>query len=99
MSQTKLMSFIESLANTAVGIMIAYFAQLWFFEQAGIAVTAEQNTTLVLFMTVVSILRSYVLRRVFNKHTDSSASVKVVPVRACDPYCRGNRAKFDEESV
>lgn len=102
MSQSKAMSFIEAITNTAVGLLIAYFAQIWFFAWAGIAVTDSQNLALVLFMTVVSIVRSYALRRLFNKQPESIGRplvVEVVPVMVCDPHCRGNRAKFDEESA
>lgn len=67
MSQSKSMSLLEAVTNTAVGLVIAYFAQIWFFAWAGIAVTDSQNVALVLFMTVVSIVRSYMLRRLFNK--------------------------------
>lgn len=97
--QSKLMSFLEALANTAVGIVIAYLAQLWFFEAAGIEVTDNQNLALVLFMTVVSIVRSYALRRLFN-HAPAARVLKAGP--HCTGLCyKGDlaRAKFDEECV
>lgn len=67
MAQSKAMSLVEAVTNTAVGFIIAYVAQSWFLEVIGVHITSSQNWSLVLFMTVVSIARSYVLRRVFNK--------------------------------
>lgn len=101
MSQSKGMSFVEAVTNTAVGLVIAYFAQIWFFKWAGIAITDSQNVALVLFMTVVSVARSYMLRRLFNKQPEAGRPlvVEVVPVMVCDPQCRGNRRQFDEESA
>lgn len=102
MSQSKGMSLVEAVTNTAVGLVIAYFAQIWFFAWAGIAITDSQNVALVLFMTVVSVARSYMLRRLFNKQPEAGRPLvgEVVPVKLCGEYCRElNRAKFDEESV
>jgi len=94
------MSLVEAVTNTAVGFVIAYFAQIWFFAWAGIAITDSQNMALVLFMTVVSVARSYILRRLFNKQPEGRPLVvKVVPVMVYDPQCTGNRAQFDEESA
>lgn len=91
---------MEAVTNTAVGLVIAYFAQIWFFAWAGIAITDSQNVALVLFMTVVSVARSYMLRRLFNKQPEGRPLVvEVVPMMVCDPQCRGDRAKFDEESA
>lgn len=67
MSQSKWMSFVEAVANTAIGFVIAYFAQSWFLHIMDVHITATQNWALVLFMTVVSIVRSYFLRRLFNR--------------------------------
>jgi len=96
------MSLVEAVTNTAVGFVIAYFAQIWFFAWAGIAITDSQNMALVLFMTVVSVARSYILRRLFNKQPEGRPLVvKTVYVtgKTCEAYCRGNRAQFDEESA
>lgn len=105
MSQSKGMSFVEAVTNTAVtavGLVIAYFAQIWFFAWAGIAITDSQNLALVLFMTVVSVARSYMLRRLFNKQPEAVRPlvVEVVPVKICGDHCREmNRVRFDEESA
>lgn len=67
MSQSKIMSLMEALTNTGVGLIIAWFAQTWFLHIMDVNITHQQNFALVMFMTVVSILRSYFLRRLFNK--------------------------------
>lgn len=66
MQQSKMMSLIEAVGNTLIGLVIAYFAQAWFLAYMDVQITAVQNWSLVLFMTLVSIVRSYVLRRIFN---------------------------------
>lgn len=66
MSQSKWMSFVEAVVNTLIGLLIAYFAQSWFLKVLGVHISDAQNWALVAFMTVVSIARSYALRRLFN---------------------------------
>jgi hypothetical protein len=99
MIQSKGMSLVEAVTNTAVGLVIAYFAQIWFFAWAGIAITDSQNVALVLFMTVVSVARSYMLRRLFNKQPEGRPlAVRIVAVHRVEA---GDiiRARFDEESA
>lgn len=64
--QTKLGSFIEALANTLIGLVFAFAAQGVMFALSGIQATAQQNLIVVIGMTVVSVVRSYIIRRIFN---------------------------------
>lgn len=66
MSQTKKHSFIESITNVAVGYGVALLSQIVIFPYFGIKVSLKQNMVIGCFFTVISILRSYVLRRIFN---------------------------------
>lgn len=66
MSQSKWMSFVEAVTNTLIGLLIAYFAQSWFLKLINVPISNAQNWALVGFMTVVSIARSYALRRAFD---------------------------------
>lgn len=66
MSQTKKQSFIESITNVAVGYGVALLSQIVIFPYFGIKVSLKQNMVIGCFFTVISILRSYVLRRIFN---------------------------------
>ena len=65
--QSKLGSFIEALANTASGFMLALIVQKCYFNIAGIHTTFKQDFYLVVVMTIVSIGRSYVIRRLWNR--------------------------------
>lgn len=66
MSQSRLGSFLESLANIAIGYWVAVGAQLVVFPWFGIKVSVQDNLTIGLAFTQVSLARSYLLRRLFN---------------------------------
>lgn len=70
MSQTKKHSFIESITNVAVGYGVALLSQIVIFPYFGIKVSLKQNMVIGCFFTVISILRSYVLRRIFTRLTE-----------------------------
>lgn len=67
MSQSQKHSLIESLANVAVGYGIALASQLLIFPLFGIHISLQDNIVIGLLFTVVSIARSYALRRLFNR--------------------------------
>jgi len=66
MKQTKLMSWLESLINIVVGFGISLLAQMFFLPLLGVSIDFHQNLMFALIMTVISILRSYTLRRIFE---------------------------------
>lgn len=66
MKQSRTMSMIEALANVAVGYGVAVLTQITVFPLFGLSVTLVQNLTMGGLFTVVSIIRSYALRRVFE---------------------------------
>lgn len=66
MKQSRLMSWLESLINIAVGFGISLAAQMFFLPLLGVAIDFHQNLLFALIMTVISLLRSYILRRVFE---------------------------------
>jgi len=65
--QTKTQSLIESFANIAIGMGVAFAAQLVVFPALGIAVRLDQNVAITCAFTAVSLVRSYALRRLFNR--------------------------------
>jgi len=67
--QTKKDSLIESLANIAIGLTIALVSQVAFFYFSDIKITLLQNISLVFWMTFISLVRSYSIRRWFNNKT------------------------------
>jgi hypothetical protein len=68
--QSKYHSFIESLTNTAIGYVVAILSQLAIFPIFGIYIEFSENLTIAAWFTVISIIRSYILRRAFTKKTE-----------------------------
>ena len=66
MKQSGLMSLVEAIANVAVGYGVAVFTQILIFPVFGLHTTLAQNLKMGAVFTVVSIARSYVLRRLFE---------------------------------
>ena len=67
MKQSRAMSLIESLANVAVGYGVAVVTQILIFPIFGLHKTLAQNLLMGAIFTVVSIGRSYALRRLFEE--------------------------------
>jgi hypothetical protein len=66
MKQSKLMSMIESVINIAIGFGISLAAQILILPLLGVAISLTQNFQFALIMTVISIARSFALRRLFE---------------------------------
>lgn len=66
MKQSRRMSFAEAVTNTAIGYLVALLTQLIAFPLVGVQASMGQNLAIGLVFTGVSIVRSYVLRRVFE---------------------------------
>jgi len=66
MSQTRTMSMVETITNVAIGLIVSFLSQVVIFKYYDIHISLAQNLELTLYFTVVSIIRSYVLRRFFN---------------------------------
>ena len=66
MSQSKMMSLVEAITNTLVGLALAFAVNAALMHWTGVTATAMQNFLIVAGHTVVSVLRSYLLRRLFN---------------------------------
>lgn len=64
--QTKTGSFVEAWANIVVGFGINCLANLLILPMFGFNVTAGQAFGIGMIFTVISLVRSYVLRRWFN---------------------------------
>ena len=64
--QTKLQSLLEAWANTLIGYTINLGVQLVVYPFYGATFTFAQNVQIGLIFLVVSVVRSYVLRRAFN---------------------------------
>lgn len=64
--QTRLSSFIESVANTASGFVLALIAWHFLAIAYHIPMPMKQNLEITSAMTVLSLSRSFVWRRLFN---------------------------------
>lgn len=64
--QSKIMSWVEACINVLIGYGVALATQLTVFPLFGLTVTFVQNIWIGMVFTVVSLIRSYVLRRFFN---------------------------------
>lgn len=64
--QARKYSFIEAVVSTIVGFVITLLAQLILFPIYDIKLSTQDNLTLVAIMTVISVFRGYLIRRLFN---------------------------------
>ncbi|MDG2295132.1 MAG: hypothetical protein P8L41_05520 [Paracoccaceae bacterium] len=66
MKQSRLMSLIEAITNVIVGYGVAVMTQILVFPMFGLQTTLGENLTLGGIFTIVSLLRSFALRRLFE---------------------------------
>jgi hypothetical protein len=64
--QTRKYSLLESVTNTLVGLLVSFGIQLVIYPAMDIPVRIEQNIIITLVFTGASILRGYIIRRIFN---------------------------------
>ena len=67
--QSKRGSLVEALTNILVGVVLAFTSQLIIFKHYGYPITWETNAWMTLWFTAVSLARSFILRRIFNRIT------------------------------
>lgn len=65
--QSKKFSLIEAITNTATGFLLSLGIQLMIYPLLGIPVTISQNLLITSVFTIASILRGYLIRRLFEK--------------------------------
>lgn len=66
--QTRMSSLIEVTCNTLLGFLMAIAVQKIFFQANNIYTTPAQDVQLVVVMTIMSIGRSYIVRRMWNSN-------------------------------
>ena len=66
MKQTRLMSLIETLTNVLVGFLVSLISQIYIFAAYGIHFSLGDNLAITAYFTVISIIRSFLLRRYFE---------------------------------
>lgn len=66
MTQTKIGSLYEAVFNVLIGFAINFVANLYVLPLFGFNVTLTQNLAIGAIFTVISVARSYLIRRYFN---------------------------------
>ena len=66
MSQSKKQSVVESVTQTMIGLITSIAVQLIIYPLMGIPVSFKQNLIITAIFFTVSIIRGYVVRRLFN---------------------------------
>ena len=67
MKQSRMMSLAEAVTNVAIGYGVAVATQIAVFPLFGLAVSLGDNLAIGGVFTGVSLIRSYVLRRLFER--------------------------------
>lgn len=73
MNQTKLQSLIEAIFNTAIGFIIGILSQMIIFPLLGMTVSFQTNLWIGFWFTIISVIRTYVVRRWFNERLRKAA--------------------------
>lgn len=66
MKQSRSMSLVESIVNVVAGYGVAVVAQMLIFPIFGLHTTLAQNLQMGAAFSLVSLMRSYALRRLFE---------------------------------
>jgi len=64
--QSRAMSFVEATTNVVVGYGVAVITQLLLFPTLGLHLAMQENVAIAAAFTIVSLVRSYTLRRLFE---------------------------------
>jgi len=66
MKQSRRHSILESITQTVIGLATSFVIQVILYPLMGIPVTFKQNIIITAVFFVVSIIRGYIVRRIFN---------------------------------
>lgn len=66
MQQTRMESFVESVFNIIIGYVVALVSQIIVFPWFDIHVPLSTNLWIGAWFTLISLVRSYIIRRWFN---------------------------------
>ncbi len=71
MSQSRKMSLFEKTIETSIAFVLSVMFAPLFFSINGIESDTTQNISVVLCFTILAIARGYVVRRFFNRFTQT----------------------------
>lgn len=69
--QSRLQSAVETVTSVALGFLLSLGLQVLLMRLYGITTDISRDAQIVLCFTVLSLLRTYFLRRFFNRFTNS----------------------------
>ena len=58
------------MTNTIIGLISSFIIQLIIYPLLDIEVTIFENVIITIVFFIASIIRGYIIRRIFNKHSD-----------------------------
>ncbi len=64
--QSRFMSMLEAFINVLIGYLVAVASQIVIFPMFGVHIPLADNFIMGLWFTLISIVRSYYVRRLFN---------------------------------
>ena len=73
MNQSRVASLAESVMNVLIGYGVALASQLVIFPMFGIHLPLSDNLAIGAWFTVISLVRSYAIRRWFNARLQRAA--------------------------
>lgn len=73
MNQTRLGSLIEAVMNVLIGFGINFAANMLILPLIGFHISVGQNLFIGVLYTIISVCRSYVIRRWFNARLHAAA--------------------------
>ena len=76
--QSRWMSLLEAVTNIAVGYGVAVLTQVLVFPMFGLHASVGENLELGAIFTILSLIRSFLLRRLFN----AASMERFPPVKA-----------------
>ncbi|MCB1466666.1 MAG: hypothetical protein KDK08_05885 [Rhizobiaceae bacterium] len=74
MKQSRLQSFMESIANVAVGFVLSFLTNLIVMPWFGMHPSASDSFWITVIFTVILLARSFALRRAFEAITTRTAA-------------------------
>lgn len=66
MTQSRVMSLVETMTNIAIGFVISLVSQIVIFHFYDVHLSIGENLAMTVWFTAISIIRSYCIRRWFN---------------------------------
>lgn len=72
MAQTKKSSLLEAASNVLIGFVTTLLVSPAIYALCGVTMKATQMGSVTALFTVVSLVRSYIIRRWFNKTADKT---------------------------